>query len=110
MARATTNSAAKDEPSVQDLSDQIDTLRSDIEKLTELMGTLAKKKSNKARDRVSEMAEEAAAAMEDKTRHAMDEAGALRDQAETLVRRNPSAALGLATGIGFLVGLLLARR
>ncbi|MDO5642370.1 MAG: DUF883 domain-containing protein [Paracoccus sp. (in: a-proteobacteria)] len=32
------------------------------------------------------------------------------DELSTAVRRNPAQALGIAAGVGFLVGLLIARR
>ena len=32
------------------------------------------------------------------------------DEVSEMVRRNPAQALGIAAGIGFLVGLILARR
>ncbi|WBU61358.1 DUF883 family protein [Paracoccus albus] len=32
------------------------------------------------------------------------------DELSTAVRRNPAQALGIAVGVGFLVGLLIARR
>lgn len=32
------------------------------------------------------------------------------DEVSTMVRRNPAQALGIAAGVGFLIGLILARR
>lgn len=41
---------------------------------------------------------------------AMHEAEAYYDELSQIVRRQPATALGVAAGIGFLVGLLIARR
>ncbi len=38
------------------------------------------------------------------------EAGEYYDEVSEMVRRQPAAALGIAAGIGFLVGIILARR
>ncbi len=37
-------------------------------------------------------------------------AGERYDEVSEMVRRNPAQALGIAAGVGFLVGLILARR
>jgi len=41
--------------------------------------------------------------------HVQDAASEAMDTLETAVRRNPSAAVGIALGIGFLVGVVLRR-
>lgn len=41
---------------------------------------------------------------------AMHEAEAYYDEVSQMVRRQPATALGIAAGVGFLVGLLIARR
>lgn len=41
---------------------------------------------------------------------ASDEAGVYYDELSEMVRRQPATALGIAAGIGFLVGILIARR
>lgn len=63
------------------------TLRRDIEGLA---GSIARAGSHQT-ERVQDAANEALSAL------------------ETAVRRNPSAAMGIALGIGFLVGVVLRR-
>src|SRR5690606_23776667 len=41
---------------------------------------------------------------------ASSEAEVYYDEVSEMVRRQPAAALGIAAGIGFLVGILIARR
>ena len=88
--------AAKDAemPDHHALSDEIvaiakhlQTLRKDIEGLT---GAVARAGGHQA-ERVQVVASEAVTAL------------------ETAVRRNPAQALGIALGIGFLVGIVLRR-
>lgn len=42
--------------------------------------------------------------------HAASEAEDYYDEVSEMVRRQPATALGIAAGIGFLVGILIARR
>jgi ElaB/YqjD/DUF883 family membrane-anchored ribosome-binding protein len=88
--------AAKDAemPTHQALSEEIEkiakhlaTLRQDIEGLT---GSIARAGGHQA-ERAQDAANEAVAAL------------------ETAVKRNPTVALGVALGIGFLVGIVLRR-
>ena len=88
--------AAKDAemPTHQALSEEIveiakhlQTLRKDIEGLT---GSIARAGGHQA-ERAKDVTNEALAAL------------------ETAVKRNPTQALGIALGIGFLVGIVLRR-
>ncbi|WP_282603216.1 DUF883 domain-containing protein [Paracoccus sp. PARArs4] len=49
-----------------------------------------------------------------KGQHIAEDAGAYAelqyDEVSNMVRRNPAQALGIAAGVGFLVGLLISRR
>jgi ElaB/YqjD/DUF883 family membrane-anchored ribosome-binding protein len=93
-----------------DVSKQMAILRDDVANLTATVAEYGKLqgqilKSN-ATEKVGNIAETGAAA-----------AGALKakaeksySDAEEAVRANPAAAIGIAAGIGFLVGMLSTRR
>ena len=103
-----TNSTAKNglantDLSVEDLAKQIETLKADLATLTTSIGDVAKAKGI-----------EGAAAAKLKAKQVTD-AGrekALEAQlhAEDFIRTQPATALGLAAGLGFLVGMISARR
>ena len=72
---------------ITEIAKHLATLRKDIEGLT---GSIARAGGHQA-ERVQDVASEAVTAL------------------ETAVRRNPASALGIALGIGFLVGIVLRR-
>jgi ElaB/YqjD/DUF883 family membrane-anchored ribosome-binding protein len=72
---------------IQEIAKHLGTLRKDIEGLA---GSIKTAGGHQA-DRVQDVAGEALAAI------------------ETSVRRNPTQALGIALGIGFIVGVVLRR-
>jgi len=72
---------------IQEIAKHLGTLRKDIEGLT---GSVKRAGGHQA-DRVQDAASESLAAI------------------ETSVRRNPTQALGIALGIGFIVGVVLRR-
>ncbi len=101
---------ASKEPTVADLTKQIDTLKSDISKLTSLVGELGTSKAAAARDAAREKAQELRSEGE---RYAKEAGQMAHDSAEAAldtVRRQPATAVALAVGIGFLVGLVTSSR
>jgi ElaB/YqjD/DUF883 family membrane-anchored ribosome-binding protein len=82
-AEMSTHHALREE--IDAIAKHLATLRKDIEGLT---GSIARAGSHQA-ERVEDAASEALGAI------------------ETAVRRNPTKALGVALGIGFVVGLIL---
>ena len=72
---------------IEKIAKHLATLRNDIEGLT---GSIARAGGHQA-ERAQDAANEAMAAL------------------ETAVRRNPASALGIALGIGFLVGVVIRR-
>lgn len=72
---------------IQEIAKHLATLRKNVEGLT---GSIARAGGHQA-DRAQDAANEAMAAI------------------ETAVRRNPASALGIALGIGFLVGVVIRR-
>jgi ElaB/YqjD/DUF883 family membrane-anchored ribosome-binding protein len=72
---------------VDDLANQIDAIRAEIQSLTSTVGRVANKQINRAQDKAIETAQEA----------------------EEAIRRNPLAAVGIAAGLGFLFGVFTRR-
>lgn len=106
----TTSSRTRKEPSVSDLTKQIETLQKDIGELTGLMAEMGKAQAA----RLSDEAEAKAQRLKDKgeaTAHAAKEQMEdLQGQANEFIRTQPAAAVGIAAGLGFLFGLLMTRR
>ena len=70
-----------------DLANQIDAIRADLQNLTSTVGRIAKGQVNRAQDAAMETANEA----------------------EEAIRRNPLQAVAIAAGLGFLFGVLTRR-
>lgn len=78
--------------SIDDLAEQIDNLKNDLSSLTKMLSDLG------------------AAKADDVTTAAKDKAIEAQLHAEEFVRTQPATSLGLAAGLGFLVGMITARR
>lgn len=74
-------------PDAEDLANQIDAIRVDLQNLTSTVGRIASKQVNRAQDRAKETAYEA----------------------EEAIRRNPLSAIAIAVGLGFLFGVFTRR-
>lgn len=101
--------AATAEPTSEDLSLQLELLKADIARLTETVADYGKAKGRR-------YAADARRTAADLRGQAEDQAMALRGQAEDkmddverYVRENPTTALGIAAGIGLLIGLFSRR-
>jgi ElaB/YqjD/DUF883 family membrane-anchored ribosome-binding protein len=70
-----------------ELANQIDAIRADVQNLTSTVGRIAKGQVNRAQDKAMETAYEA----------------------EEAIRRNPLQAFALAVGLGFLFGVFTRR-
>jgi ElaB/YqjD/DUF883 family membrane-anchored ribosome-binding protein len=71
----------------EDLANQIDAIRADLQNLTSTVGRIASKQVNQAQDKAKETAYEA----------------------EEAIRRNPLSAIAIAVGLGFLFGVFTRR-
>jgi ElaB/YqjD/DUF883 family membrane-anchored ribosome-binding protein len=71
----------------EELADQIDAIRADIQSLTSTVGRIANRQLNRAQDKAIETANEA----------------------EEAIRRNPLSAVAIAVGLGFLFGVFTRR-
>jgi len=74
-------------PEAQELANQIDAIRADIQNLTSTVGRIANKQINLAQDKAIDAANEA----------------------EEAIRRNPLSAVAIAVGLGFLFGVFTRR-
>lgn len=88
---------------VEDLSIQIAILKDDIAALTGSMGDFSKSKAREATEQAKSAAYSYAEAGKDRASEA-------QQSAEAFVRTQPATAMGIAAGVGFLVGLITARR
>ena len=70
-----------------EIADQIDAIREDLQNLTSTVGRIANKQLNRAQDK----------------------AMATASEAEEAIRRNPLQAVAIAVGLGFLFGVLTRR-
>lgn len=117
MAQARTNGKTD----VTDVSAQIDTLKQDVATLTALMSDMAKDKTAEAKERagLKAAALKASAVQTVDTAHSRavetgeklrSDAEAAYHKAEDTVRQQPAMAVGIAAGLGFLVGMMTTRR
>jgi ElaB/YqjD/DUF883 family membrane-anchored ribosome-binding protein len=79
--------AKRNAGSPDDLANQIEAIRAEIQSLTSTVSRIAGKQFNRAQDAAIETAQEA----------------------EEAIRRNPLAAVGIAAGLGFLFGVFTRR-
>jgi ElaB/YqjD/DUF883 family membrane-anchored ribosome-binding protein len=71
----------------EDLNEQIEAIRADIQSLTHTVGRIANTQINRAQDKAMETAAEA----------------------EEAIKRNPLSAVAIAVGLGFLFGVFSRR-
>lgn len=93
-----------------DVSKQMSVLREDVSKLTELVAEYGKAQGQYAKQEAANKANAIADAGVDAAKAAQAKAQDTFNTAEDAVRKNPTAAVGIAAGLGFLVGMLAARR
>lgn len=86
------------DPTTEDLSRQVEALKSDISRLTESLGEYGRAKGRQYRSEAQRRAD-----------HYRHEAEGRVDEIEAYVHQNPAQALGIAAGIGLLIGLLSRR-
>ncbi len=95
---------------VGDLSEQIATLRNDLGALTQTIADLGRSKGDEAIAAAKSKAYDARDAAAEKAEAARVHALQLQEQANDFVRRQPATALGIAAGLGFLVGFMGSRK
>lgn len=108
--------AAKDdkgappEPTLEDLSRQIETLRADLAGLADIIKALGLAQARTAGEEVKDRAEAARAAGAQQAEELQARLDAMLLEADRLARDRPVAAMSIAAGFGFLIGLILGRR
>ena len=109
MARSETASDIAADVSTVELQQQIAALKTDIAELTAAVGRYGRAQSevlkSQARDGIRMVADRGASGVA----AAGDFAGQKYSETEDYVRTHPAASVGIAAGVGFLVGLLTAR-
>jgi ElaB/YqjD/DUF883 family membrane-anchored ribosome-binding protein len=103
MSKSPTSLSSVTATSVEDLAAQIDILKNDLSNLTQAISEYGIAKT----DEVTHNAKVKAAQLQAAGRERATEA---QDQAQEFVRTQPATAMGLAAGLGFLVGMITARR
>ncbi len=109
-ATAAAKAATGAEPSFDDVTDQLATLRGDMARLVETVAALGRATSDDAAGTVASTAQD----LREKGRESL---AAVRERGETVVgdiagflHRRPTEAMAVAAGLGFIVGLLARRR
>ncbi|MFV0245114.1 MAG: YqjD family protein [Qingshengfaniella sp.] len=108
MPQAKTTSSPQDD--IEQLSAQIATLKKDIAEISTTLGDLGIASRDAAISRTRQKAAELREAGEEQLTRAQKQAEALGHQANDAIRDQPAAAMGLAVGLGFLLGFLTGRK
>lgn len=101
---------AAPEPTVEDLSRQIEALRADLAGIAETLKALGIAQGKAAADEVRSRAEHARNAGEQHVEEMRARLDEMIAEADRMARAKPVTAMGIAAGFGFLLGLLLGRR
>ena len=96
--------------SASQLIDDLTAVIKDAESLLRVTAAQTGDKVEEIRARAQETVKNAKARLEDVEEQALERARALAGDADEYVRGNPWQAVGIAAGIGLLVGLLMSRR
>jgi ElaB/YqjD/DUF883 family membrane-anchored ribosome-binding protein len=111
MARESeTGKDAKAEPSVEDLSRQVEALRADLLGTAETLKALGLSQGQAMADDLRARADRLRHEGEERMARMQKQAEGLASEADKMVRDQPAMAMGMAAGFGFLIGLLLARK
>lgn len=106
-SNAAQKAAAND---VKELSDQIGQLKEDIADLTQSLSNLGTHSRDAVQSGVKGSVTHLRKKGEKGVQDARRSAEELGDQAAAAVREQPAAAVGLAVGVGFLLGFLTGRK
>jgi len=103
MAKTSAAANGNSTASVEDLSAQIEILKTDLAQLTQILSDYGIAKSEEVKQAATAKAAQYRAAGRETAQEA-------QSQAEEFIRTQPATALGLAAGLGFLVGMIMVRR
>jgi ElaB/YqjD/DUF883 family membrane-anchored ribosome-binding protein len=96
--------------SAEQLIDDLSTVVRDAENLLRATAQQTGEKLGEARARAEESVRLAKERLAEVERETLERARELAGEADEYVRGNPWAAVGIATGVGVMLGLLLSRR
>lgn len=100
----------KEQVTTDKLLEDLQTVVADAEALLKATASQAGEKVQEARAKAEESLAAARERLADVQEDALRQARELMTEGEEYVRQNPWQAVGIAAGIGLLVGLLLSRR
>ena len=109
-ASNTTATKQSDPSDAAAIQEQLDAVRADISELTRIIGAYGQAQKEQLSASAHARAEKLKQDARDGLTEAELRARGAYDQAETAVRDNPAAALGIAAGLGFVLGLMSSRR
>lgn len=101
---------AQPEVTTDQLVADLKTVMEDAEALLKATSTLTGEKIQEVRARAEESLRQAKVRLTEVEEEAMRRAREVAEAADEYVRENPWQSVGIAAGIGLVVGLLLARR
>lgn len=93
-----------------DVNQQMSVLREDIANLASAVADYGKAQGQHLKSAASEKAAHAAQAGSATAAAVKEKAEVAYSDAEDAIRANPTAAIGIAAGLGFLVGMIATRR
>tara|TARA_R110002051_G_scaffold1008_1_gene4874 strand:- start:7204 stop:7527 length:324 start_codon:yes stop_codon:yes gene_type:complete len=93
-----------------DVNDQMAVLREDIANLTAAVGNYGKAQGLQLKSVAQQKAANVAQSGAETAAAVRKSAEIAYSDAESAVRANPAAAVGIAAGLGFLVGMIATRR
>ncbi|QPM90349.1 DUF883 family protein [Pseudooceanicola algae] len=93
-----------------DVQAQLRELRNDVSELTKLLGEYGQAQKSYYTGAARAKAEQLKGDAEASYFKAEEQAREAYAQAESKIRENPGASVAIASGVGFLVGLLMSRR
>lgn len=106
MAQARTNGKTE----ASDVTAQIETIKDDIAALTSLMADFATEKKAEAKQQVTTTAKAAQDQAIESGEKLFSDAEAAYHKVEESVRQQPAMAVGIAASLGFIFGMITARR
>jgi ElaB/YqjD/DUF883 family membrane-anchored ribosome-binding protein len=101
---------AREEVTTDQLVADLKTVMEDAEALLKATSTLTGEKVQEVRARAEESLRQAKVRLNEVEEEAMRRAREIADAADEYVQENPWQSVGIAAGIGLVLGLLLARR
>lgn len=107
MVQSVKNSAAE---LSSDVNEQMAVLREDISNLTAAVASYGKAQGLELKSAAAHKAAELAESGAQTAASVRKNAEVAYSDAENAVRTNPAAAVGIAAGLGFLVGMIATRR